>query len=205
MPAQGKFVIGGQTYHVAKRNLEGLDNGDIRSTQHFVLLSYGVFDWLTIDLKGGAGDIHHQRDFADEISYPAFMSGGYGFRLRLYEQNATKVVFGFQHISVHPYTQAISGNAEGEKFKTVLDDWQISFLASHNVWKLTPYAGLRWARMDLIRWVNDDNRNRIKSEDSESIGVIIGIDIPVHDRVWVNVEGSFADAQALAGSLNFSF
>jgi len=199
MPKQNQVFWGGQTYSVVKRNLDG-DNGKLNSLQHFLLISYGITDWFSLDLKGGAGDTHQTPDSGDEISYPAYLSGGYGFRIRLFETEATKAVFGFQHISVHPYSVFV-GNV---KRKAVIDDWQFSILASQRFEYMTPYIGTRWSRMDYIRWI-DDARKRVKSKLGESVGIIIGTDVPMGNKIWLNFEGQFLDAQALAASVNFHF
>ncbi|MCA9399446.1 MAG: hypothetical protein KC618_06830 [Candidatus Omnitrophica bacterium] len=199
MPAQNQFFLGGQTYVVLERNLEGV-NGEMESLQHLFLISYGVLDWLSLDLKGGAGDIHQTLSQGNEINYPAFVGGGYGFRIKFYDNDKTKAVFGFQHISIHPYSVKINGT----KNKAVLDDWQLSFLASRDFDVVTPYIGGKWSRMDYIHWVEDD-RNRVKSDTDQSIGVVVGMDVPVSEKVWLNLEGQFVDVQAFSGSVNFHF
>lgn len=199
MPKQKQLHFGGQTYGVQQRDLEG-DNGRIKSLQHFFLISYGLADWLSLDLKGGAGNTHQKSDVGNAISYPAYLSGGYGFRLRLYQAQAAKVIFGFQHISVHPYSVFVGT----VKHKDVIDDWQLSLLASREFSRVTPYIGTRWSRMDYIHWVEDD-RNRVKSDPDESVGLIVGTDVPLRENLWLNFEGQFLDVQALAASLNFHF
>lgn len=198
-PDKNQVFIGAQTYSVLERKLEQ-SHGEISSLQHFVNVSYGIFDWLSLDLKGGAGNIKQKPDTGDKIVYPSYMSGGYGFRLKLYESDKTKYVFGFQHISVHPYSQKV----DETKHKSVLDDWQLSFLGSMNFSKITPYIGFRWSRMDYIHWVNDE-RNRKRSDLSKSIGVLIGGDIKINERSWINIEGQFIDAKAFSFGLNYSF
>ena len=69
---------------------------------------------------------------------------------------------------------------------------------------MTPYLGMRWSRMDYIHWVEDD-RNRVKSDLNKSIGLIAGVDVPVHEKIWLNFEGQFLDAQAVAASIQFHF
>jgi hypothetical protein len=199
MPKEKQFFAGLQTYSVFKRSLEK-DYGKIRSLQNFFLLSYGVFDWLSIDLKGGAGDIKQRNRLGRDIDYSAYLAGGYGFRIRLYKGQKTKMIFGFQHISVHPSSESV----DGAKHKAVLDDWQFSLLASYDCLLMTPYIGTRWSRMDNIHWI-DKNRKREKSELDKSVGLIIGTDIPLGKKVWFNLEGQFIDAPAVAGSLNFAF
>ncbi|MBU0469713.1 MAG: hypothetical protein KKD07_00960 [Candidatus Omnitrophica bacterium] len=198
-PEKKQFFIGAQTYSILERKLEQ-EHGEVNSLQHFVNISYGIFDWLSLDLKGGAGNIKQKPDIGNEIVYPSFMSGGYGFRMNLYDNNKIKYVFGFQHISVHPYSQKINET----KHKSVLDDWQLSFLGSIKFSKITPYLGFRWSRADYIHWVNDE-RNRKKSDLTRSMGIIAGSDIKINERTWINIEGQFVDSKAFSIGMNFSF
>ncbi len=199
MPEKNQFFAGLQTYSVFKRQLDK-DYGKIHSLQNFFLLSYGVFDWLSMDLKGGAGNIKQRSRIGGDIDYPTFLGGGYGFRVRLYNSEKTKVVFGFQHISVHPYSVSV----DGLKHKAVLDDWQFSCLISREFSLITPYVGTRWSQMNNIHWTNGE-RKLEKSDLGKSVGLIIGADIPLSKKLWFNIEGQFFDATAVAGSLNFAF
>ncbi len=200
MPEKFKFFAGAQYYNIFNRYLEHADNGKMRSQQEFVLLSFGVFDWLSIDLKGGAGDIKQKPENLKQRNYSQFLGGGYGFRLRLYDKEKIKAVFGFQHISIHPHTICL---ADG-KHKAVLDDWQLSALVSYDFKKITPYLGTRWSRCDYIHWL-DGERSRIKSDLGKSVGFIYGCDIALTEKVWVNLEGQAFDNDAFAVSLNYAF
>lgn len=200
MPHQFQIYGGVQSYSILNRKLEG-DYGKIHSQQEFALLSLGVFDWLSLDLKGGAGNLDTVSGPQGDINYNTFLAGGYGFRLRLYDNELNKVVFGFQHISVHPFAKMVNNN----KNKVVLDDWQFSLLGSHDFKIVTPYIGTRFGWMNQIHWTNGGNRKLEKSDLGRSVGLIAGLDIPVSKKVWVNVEGQFLDATAVAGSINFSF
>lgn len=199
LPEKFHLVVGGQTYVVKERQLSD-NNGEINSLQHFLLLSFGITDWLSLDLKGGAGDIEHDQDGGNKIQYPAYVGGGYGFRIKLYDDAKIKSVFGFQHISIHPYSVFIGPT----KNKSVLDDWQLSLLGSYDLKLVTPYAGVKWSRMDYIHWTDDD-RNRKQSDWGQFTGLITGVDVPLGKSAWVNVEGQFLDSRALAVSLNYQF
>ena len=199
LPDKFHLVIGGQTHAALNRNLEDA-NGAMSSLQHFLLLSFGLTDWLSLDLKGGAGNIEQDPDNGNKIHYPAFVGGGYGFRVRLYNEDKVKVVFGFQHISIHPYSVFI-GNT---KNKAVLDDWQFSLLGSYDLKWFTPYLGAKWSRMDYIHWV-EDFRKRKQSGSGDITGLVTGMDIPLGERTWINVEGQFLDSQAVAVSVNYQF
>ena len=200
MPKKKQFFFGVQSYSVFKRYLEK-EYGKMRSLQNFILITYGVFDWLSIDLKGGGGYIKQHPVGNDEIDYPYDLGGGYGFRIHLYDNERVKTVFGFQHISIHPDSVKVSET----KHKAVLDDWQFSLLASHKFSKFTPYLGARWSRMDHIHWVDTINRKRERSDLTRSVGFIFGVDIPLNKKAWLNLEGNFFDTEAVAFSLNFEF
>ncbi|MCM8796072.1 MAG: hypothetical protein NC928_05270 [Candidatus Omnitrophica bacterium] len=199
MPKKKKIFMGIQTHAVFKRYLED-EFGKVRSTQHFVLLSLGVYDWLSLDLKAAAGNLKQHPCGTAELDYSSGFAGGYGFRLRLYERNNFKTVFGFQHISVHP-RKVWQGSI---KHRAILDDWQFSLLGSYNFKKFTPYLGMRWSRLDYIHW-EDDSRKRIKSDLTKDMGLIVGVDIPFKKNLWMNLEGNFFDSEALALSINYSF
>jgi hypothetical protein len=199
MPREQEFFAGAQTHTIFKRYLED-QYGKLRSTQEFVLLSYGVYDWLSIDLKGGAGNIKQHPVGSDEIDYPSSFAGGYGFRLKFYDQKNLRMVFGFQHISVHSHSVHLGST----KNRAVLDDWQVSLLVSRDIFKITPYLGTRWSRIDYIHWVGDD-RKRKMSDLTKSIGFIFGLDLPVTEKAWVNLEGQLFDSEAAACSVNFRF
>jgi len=199
LPEKKGVFIGTQTHAIFKRYLEN-EFGKVRSLQHFLLLSYGLFDWLAIDLKGGAGYIKQRPVTSAEVDYPTNFAGGYGFRLKFYNKEDLKMVFGFQHISVHPHSVHLGT----VKNSAVLDDWQYSLLVSKDIFKVTPYLGARWSRADYIHWAGPD-RKRVMSDLTKSIGLICGIDIPVGKKAWVNLEGEFLDSEAFAFSLNYNF
>lgn len=199
MPKQKEIFMGLQDYTVFKRYLDK-DYGKLRSVQNFLLLSYGVFDWLSLDLKGGWGNIKQHPVGSDEIDYPSFLGGGYGFRVKIFEKEKIKTVFGFQHISVHPKSIDLGDI----KHKAVLDDWQFSLLGSYSFAKITPYLGTKWSRMDYIHWDNG-SRKQEKSELAKSVGLVMGFDLPINEKLWVNLEGQLCDVEAVAFSLNYSF
>lgn len=199
LPKGRQFFMGLGAYSVLKRELTA-EYGKVRSLQDFFLLTYGIFDWLSIDLKGGAGNIKYRPDSGNGLNYPVYLAGGYGFRLKFYDTGKSKAVFGFQHISVHPWSVSV----DGTKHKSVLDDWQFSLLASYEFSGLTPYIGTRWSRMDNIHWVNG-SRKLEKSALGKSVGLITGIDIPLREKIWVNLEGQYFDTAAVSASLNYAF
>ena len=199
MPVKNKFIAGLQNYTIFKRYLEN-SMGKVRSVQYFFQLSYGVLNWLSIDLKIGPGNIKQNPPGSAELHYPTNFAGGYGLRVKLLDGEKVKSVLGFQHISVHPKSIHL-GN---DKNQAILDDWQFSLLASYGFKKFTPYIGTRWSRVDYIHW-NAGDRKRVMSDLTKSVGLICGADIAFNKETWLNIEGQFLDSEALAVSLNFSF
>ncbi|MFH1519320.1 MAG: hypothetical protein ABIE75_01950 [Candidatus Omnitrophota bacterium] len=199
LPLRGEFFYGFETHSIFKRDLEA-DFGKLRSTQHFFQFSYGIRDWLSLDLKGGAGNIKQHPLGGDEIDYTSSFAGGYGFRIRFCDWEKVKMVFGFQHISVHPRTIRLGGI----KHKAVLDDWQVSLLASYDFFKFTPYLGAKLSRVDYIHWIEED-RERQMSDLTESAGLVCGLNLALTEKTWLNLEGQFLDGQSLACSFNFKF
>jgi hypothetical protein len=199
MPEKKEIFLGLQYHTIYKRYLKD-HYGTYRSMQDFLLLSYGIFDWLSIDLKGGVGNFKQRPETGSRIDYPTFLGGGYGLRLRLLDRQPVKMVLGFQHISVHPHTIFIGP----VKHKAVLDDWQFSLLGSYSFKMITPYLGAKWSRADYIHWT-DGERKREKSDSTRSVGLVFGFDVPLAKSFWINAEGQFLDGEAAAFSLNYSF
>lgn len=199
MPKKNKFFIGLEDHRIFKRYLE--DNyGKVRSQQQFLNVSYGIVDWLSIDLKGGSGDISQRPTNSSEVDYSYGFAGGYGLRLRLYDAHNIKAVFGFQHISVHPKHTHVNG----VKNSAILDDWQTSLLGSYDFKFFTPYIGGRWSRVDYIHKWGDD-RKREMSDFGKQWGLILGLNVPITQKIWLNVEGQMFDSEAVACSLNYQF
>lgn len=198
-PQKGEFFYGLETYTIFKRDLEA-DYGKLRSTQRFFQISYGILDWLSLDLKGGAGNIKQHPLSSDEVDYTSSFAGGYGIRIKFYDQEKIKMVFGFQHISVHPRSIDLGD----VKHKAVLDDWQISLIGSYDFSKVTPYLGAKLSRVDYIHWIEEDRQRRM-SDLTKSLGVVCGLNLNLTDKTWLNLEGQFIDGQALACSFNFKF
>ncbi len=200
MPHKGEVFGGLQHYAILDRDLNK-DHGNLRSQQDHVLLSYGVTDWFSLDLKWTRGDITHIDQDGTRIKYDhPLWGGGYGFRARLYEKGPVKVVSGFQHISVHPRTV----KRNGEKNNAILDDWQGSALVSYAFKKVTPYTGMRYGTTDYLHRLNND-ADRVYSPESRRFDAVLGMDIPLTPKAWLNIEGAFGAGEAIATGVNFKF
>lgn len=202
MPQYQQYIYGFEANVHIDRNLEQ-DFGSIRSKQGFFLLSYGLRDWFSLDFKVGLGNVKQHPKDRDEVDYPTDFAGGYGCRLRLYEDDHIKTVLGFQHVSVHPG----SIHLEDQKNMAILDDWQLSLIVSRSFDRFTHYAGIKWSRVDYMHWTGKgkEYKHRRMSDMTKDIGVVYGIDIPVTERSWINLEGQFIDGEAVSLAYYFSF
>jgi hypothetical protein len=198
MPEKGEFFSGLEGYYI-QRGLEK-GQGKIKSAQSFFLISYGLLDWLSLDFKIGAGDIKKYDASQDNADYRARFDGGYGFRVKFLDIDKIRITGGFQHISVHPF----NANLSGKKYKAVLDDWQGSILASYDFSRATPYAGIVASRTDYINWIDDD-RKRHMSDNNKPVGLVLGADFDITDKMWINAETSLFNTKSLALSLNARF
>jgi hypothetical protein len=203
MPKAKQAFWGLQHYSIKRRDLNN-ENGAIRSQQNFLLLSYGLTDWFSLDLKYTIYSVFTHKGLdggtLEKYGQPGFWGGGYGFRIRLLEKGPWKMVTGFQHISTHPQTL----KENGVKYNGILDDWGGSTLVSYDLKKVTPYIGLAYSTLDYIRRVNNDC-DRINSDKHRYAGLVVGVDIPVTKRTWVNLETDWRDGGAGAVSINMSF
>lgn len=200
MPAKGKIRAGYQANIVLKHELkEGY--GKITTDQHYLDVSYGVLDWFTLDGKAGIGNTDRKGGNVADVDYGYSFAGGYGFRLRLYdnEEHGVKIVGGFHHISVHPRDEDIGA----DRYESFLDDWQLDLLCSKKFGRFTPYAGGKASVFEHVYRVNKGDRKRVSPKYNG--GVIAGFDMKVRDNVTVNVEGRFIDEDAVSAGIYYSF
>ena len=200
MPKEKKWILGLQGDFLMDRDLKD-NQGGTSGSRYFLTCTYGVFDWICFDGKIGVGDVAWHNSNPGNLNYNTNFAGGYGFRIKGYENKALgiKTVAGFQHISVHPR----STSPASDKHIVIIDDWQGSVLVSKDIGNLVPYLGARYGTVDFIKWVNDHDRKRIKSE--KMFGVVIGADYIIAKDTRLNVEGMFAGGEELAIGISRDF
>lgn len=200
MPKKGKIRMGYQADVIFKRELKD-NHGKIKSDQHFLDISYGALDWFVFDGKLGTGNNTKEGSDLPKLSCGYSFAGGYGFRIRFYDNadSGVKVVGGFHHISIHPGDRT----ANGDKYDSFLDDWQLDLLCSKTLGRFTPYAGGKASFFEYVYRANKGERHRISSRYNG--GVIAGFDVKLKDDVTVNIEGRFIDENAINGGIYYTF
>ena len=200
MPKKRHWTLGAESSFIIDRNLDN-DEGGTYGNRYFLTTSYGIFSWFSFDGKIGLGDVDWDRNKGDDLNYSTNFAGAYGFRIKGYEdkERGIKSVVGFQHISVHPEAK----NQGGDKNEAIIDDWQLSVVASKDIKDFVPYLGARYGTLDFIRRTNDVDRKRIKSE--KNFGLIFGLDYWLNERTKLNLEGGFLDGEELAIGISYDF
>jgi hypothetical protein len=189
MPARRKFQWG-----LALNSLQEyeMDNAttktEVRSNQAFLTLGYGIFDWFTLDGKIGIGDIRNDRTASFNLDYDAGWGGGYGFRVKAYENRAKgiKIIAGVHHISVHPSSEEV----DSVKYKSILDDNQIDAIISKEFSFGIPYIGCKVSRSRLMR---RDKTNSSSMHSDIKAGLILGYDLETSKDTFLNIEARFID------------
>jgi hypothetical protein len=200
MPQKNKFFAGVEYNFVIERDLKN-HRGKVKNPDQFIMISYGIFDWLSLDLKGGSGGVDYKDSEYGDQEFSTSFAGAYGFRIRLWEDRDKDIKFvtGFQHISVHPKRVH---TADG-RYSIVVDEWQGSCLGSIRINQFVPYLGFKYETYDLIRWINNADSKRYKSQDNW--GLVVGTDFWLKKNIKLNLECQFLDEKAASISLGFDF
>jgi len=200
IPYKGKYATGYQNNIIFKHDLAG-NYGNVKSDQHYYTLSYGVFDWLTLDGKIGFGNVREKGGDHPKVMHNYGFAGGYGFRLRVLDddKNKVRVVTGFQHTSTHP----ASRNLNGDKREAIYEDWQVSLTASKDIGRISAFAGTKLSYGNLIQRTNEiDRKNR---PPAYYAGLVLGCDIKLTKNTHVSVESHFIDETSLSSGIYYMF
>jgi hypothetical protein len=200
MPKEKKWILGLQGDFLIGRDMKD-NQGETSGNRYFLTASYGVFNWICFDGKIGMGDVAWHNSDPGNMHFNSGFAGAYGFRIKGYENKklGIKTVAGFQHISVHPPTVS----PDSDHHRVIIDDWQGSVLASKDFDKFTPYIGSRYGTVDYIKWVNEHDRKRIKSEDM--FGAVIGFDYLIKKDIRLNIEYDFLDGEEVSLGVSRDF
>lgn len=202
MPSQRRVEMGYEYNAMFKRPL-ARSYGDLKTQDHFYTLSFGAFDWLSLDGKIGVGDVTQKNASSlPALEYNTGFAGGYGFRIRTfdYKQWGMRMIWGFQHISVHPHTRSI----DNDKYKSCVDEWQATAVVAKDWKSLTAYVGIKGSDCEIVYTVNNHDERRRFSE--KHIGLINGLEIYLFDnKARVGVEARFFDETALSTSASYLF
>ena len=201
-PPQGKIEAGYEYNVMFDRSLRE-SHGSLKTQDHFFTLSFGIFDWLSLDGKIGIGGITHTAAaYLPRLEYKSGFAGGYGFRVKVFDHapSGIRVIIGAQHISVHPQPEMVNDN----KYRACLDDWQLCGVIAKNFKLATPYVGIKGSDCEIIYDIDHHGQKRYYSKDH--IGFLFGSDFLLFDdKVKINIEVRFFDETGLSTAITYRF
>lgn len=195
-------IESGYEYNIMFKRPLGHSFGDLKTQDNFYTLSFGAFDWLSLDGQAGIGNAVVKGGKLPTLDFNTGFAGGYGFRVKAFENEkwGLRAILGGQHISVHPKDRTI----DNDKYETFLDDWQISGLVAKDFKYLTLYAGMKGSDCEYVYKLNQHDKKRVSSK--EHIGLITGTEFYFFSRkARIGVEGRFFDETALTASASWLF
>lgn len=200
IPYKGKYITGYQNNSIFKHDLSD-SYGNVRSDQNYYTLSYGVFNWLTLDGKIGFGNLREKGGVHPKVAHDYGFAGGYGFRLRVLDdaKNRVRVVTGFQHTSTHPTFKTVNG----DKRAAIYEDWQVSLVSSKDIGIISPFAGAKLSFGDLIQKVNGIDR-KVRPPRYYA-GLVLGCNVKLTKNTFISVESHFIDETSLSSGIYYTF
>jgi len=174
--------------------------GKASTSQCFLQASYGISEKFFLDGKIGVGNVSFELNNGMDLDFPSGFAGGYGFRYIVHENknNKTKSIFGFQHISCHPFKDTVNDI----EYRVIWDEWQGSWLFIKEYEKSAVYIGPQYSAAQL-KYKVDSFRRRLKSEDY--LGMIIGGNYNINKNMMIKAEARFFDEWALDFGISHKF
>ena len=201
LPEKGKWKLGAETNFLFEKQMKR-PKGDASSQQYFTTLSYAPVDWFSFDFRAGCGNVKFEQSGGDTINYNTAFAGGYGFRVRLTEQDKSflDILYAFQHISIHPDPRKVNGI----KNELCLDDWQTSLILAKRFKFLYPYTAIKYSKVTLNR-ITSETKGTKMAGSVDRIGFAMGMDFLFSENMTAGIEGRFFDEQGLSANVSWRF
>ena len=199
MPKRNTVDFGIEGYSLRCYKTKDEVQAKLKGDGVFLSLTYGIFDWLVMDLKFGSSSIRNDVFEATKYDYGASWGGGYGFRWQLYknEDKGIKIITGIQHMSIHP-----KANDLNTKRKSILDDWQVQLLIS-KLWKsLDFYGGIK---SSIGRYIRKFNETSETVSLDEHISAVVGTEFYINDKWHLNLEARFLEEDSFTLGIRYQF
>jgi len=202
LPPKGRAETGYEYGVMFSRDLDR-SYGRLKAQAHFYTLSLGISDRFCVDGKIGVGNVRVKGGIhLPKLEFNTGFAGGYGFRLKVFEntQTGTGITLGAQHVSIHPQDRSV----DDDKYESFLDDWQISGLVSQKIRFLTAYAGIKVSDCEIVYNINKHDKKRRYS--ANHLGLVFGSDFHFfEDKIKLNIETRLFDETAFSTSLAYVF
>ncbi|NQT22908.1 MAG: hypothetical protein HQ579_05655 [Candidatus Omnitrophica bacterium] len=201
-PKQGAAEFGYEYYAMFRRALSR-SYGNLKTSDHFAIVSVGITDWLSLDGKIGMGDLTAKGGIhLPKLEFDNGFSGGYGFRVKFFEHEQTdvRIILGGQHISVHPQDRSI----DDDKYESFLDDWQICGVVTKKIKCFSPYVGMKLSDCEFVYKINKHDKKRRYSR--YHLGFLFGGDFfLLEEKLRINIEARLFDESGFSAAAAYLF
>lgn len=199
LPDLHATIWGVQLNHIFLRDFNKVES-KASTTQYFIKASYALAPWFYIDGKVGLGNVQFKTNDGLDLDFKTGFAGGYGFRILLHEdeQRSVKSIFGFQHISCHPFKETINET----EYRLIWDEWQGTWLFIKEWPKTALYVGPQYSAAQL-KYKVDNFRRRLKGEDCW--GVLFGAFYRLKENFNINAEIRLIDEVAVNAGIYYKF
>ena len=199
MPKKNTVDFGFESYVLRNYKTKDDIQAKLKGEGVFMCLSYGIVDWLVLDLKFGSSSIRNDVFSGTKYDYDANWGGAYGFRWQLYKNDnyGIKVITGLQHLSIHP-----KADNSDTKRKSILDDSQAQLLIS-KLWKSFDfYIGVKSTIGRFIRKFSGTYETKSLAE---HISAVVGTEFYINDKWHLNLEGRFLQEDSFTVGMRYQF
>lgn len=199
LPDAHKTIWGLQYNNIFLRDFNKVE-GKGMTKQYFLKASYAVTERFFLDGKIGQGSIRFKRNDDVDLDFSSSFAGGYGFRYLVFqsEYSGWKSIFGFQHISCHPFKDTVAG----VNYRVIWDEWQGTWLFIKEWEKTALYFGPQYSATQL-KYKVDNFRRRLKTEDYW--GLLLGGEYRFMKKTSINVEVRVLDEWAINTGISYKF
>ncbi|MBU1088225.1 MAG: hypothetical protein KKD05_12005 [Candidatus Omnitrophica bacterium] len=174
--------------------------GKASTAQCFVQASYGISERFFLDGKVGIGNVSFNVQDGVNLDFHNGFAGGYGVRYIAHENKKKNIksIFGFQHISCHPFKDKVND----VQYRVIWDEWQGTWLFIKEYEKASVYIGPQYSAAQL-KYKVDSFRRRLKSEDNW--GMLVGGNYNVNKNLMIQAEVRLFDEWALNFGISHKF
>ena len=199
LPALRKTIWGFQFNKIFLRDFNKIE-GEGMTKQYFLKASYALTERFFLDGKIGLGSIKFKRNDGTDLDFSSGFAGGYGLRYLVYQNNRKgwKSIFGFQHVSCHPFKDMVND----VNHRIIWDEWQSTWLFIKEWKKAALYFGPQY-NLAQLKYKVDENRRRLKAEDSW--GLLFGGNYRFMKKASISAEIRVLDEWAINTGICYKF
>ena len=203
---KGQWVFGLEGNFLSDRALElnGSSTYELKCGQGFHMRGYGLTDRISIYGKVGFGDLEVENTSTNKIdNLHTGFAGGLKIKGLIFEEESLGIEMGVGAQFFYLY-------AHRDASDTDWLEWQLSSYVSKEIWRLKPYAGVKfsWIELDFeIKEEEGGDKRRGTYEEDDLVGLFVGTDLYFGEdkAIFLNAEAGFITGNEFTIGLNYRF